>query len=495
MATDAHLLQRLRFPARYEGLVDALGPEVVRVLVTPADETLQLFQRVGLAVPNRAEGLFIPIVADSGTGKTTLASNLSSFLGELFSDTVAHEGAVVVDQLVETAEGAVTQLVHNDKRVVPILIDNRESSEANDTELAAIKQFLRRPGTGSRSVIVWPETSTEVATSLAQRYRQVAGSAPISLPLAVQGPQRQTWRSVATTTMRLVNGLNTLDDLGVDPDTYEPHEYPSLGEYLRRIADDFTGLVHSMLTATTLPVGLVVLFASSSADAGVLSQLTSGTEFGLLDPNALVDATPDSVIGRWWNGRRGLLTQVVVRLDARAFCAPPAVVVPALRRFGDPVLKDPLEQLGVDLRSEAEVLKSFGRSDVGRFLAGETRAAYESRGTPATTSEAAFDALAEHVGFSGGRDKLANRALASMLNLEKLRHEIDSSGAVAEAKLPFAPVVPDIRLDRERSYMCIEITWRKGQFLGSSARSDVSQYLLTKLRNYGRELGWIPSDG
>lgn len=83
MAVDTHLLRRLKFPARYEGLVSAVGADVVKLLVPPEDTTLRVFRSLGVSVPNRSEGVFVPLWADSGTGKTTLANNLSSFLGRI----------------------------------------------------------------------------------------------------------------------------------------------------------------------------------------------------------------------------------------------------------------------------------------------------------------------------------------------------------------------------------------------------------------------------
>lgn len=491
MAVDTHLLRRLRFPARYEGLVSAIGEDVVRLLIPPEDETLAVFRSLGVSVPTRSEGVFAPLWAESGTGKTTLASNLSAFLGEFFTGTASHVGAISVEALDCSVNDVKRSLPSNDERVVPLLIDDRESNPITDAELAAVKQFLRRAGTGSRSIILWPETSAHAAEDMARRYAQIVGGAPVELPVTVSGPDRGTWNAIAKHTMRLVNGLNSLDDLGVDPDNYHSAEFPSLGALLRRIADDFGDLVTEMLTATERPVGLVVLFASSSSNAGVLSQLTSGTELALLDPHALVDSTPDSVIGKWWNTRRGLLTQLIVRLDARAFCAPPSLVVPILRRYADPVLRSPLTSL-IEQRSPSELLMTLARSDLGKFLAGESRAAYETRGTPATTSETAFDLLADEVGFMAGRDKLANRAVAEVLSVDELRQANGWDEVLPEAKLPFAPIIPDIRIERPGSYLCLEFTWRKGEFLGSASRSAVAQYLLTKLQNYGRELGWIP---
>jgi ABC-type protease/lipase transport system fused ATPase/permease subunit len=78
--TDTHLLRQLELPARYEALVDRVGPEVARLLVDPGEQTKATMQRAGLAVKARGEGLLVPLVGRSGTGKTTLATNLSALL-------------------------------------------------------------------------------------------------------------------------------------------------------------------------------------------------------------------------------------------------------------------------------------------------------------------------------------------------------------------------------------------------------------------------------
>lgn len=492
MDSDPHLLRRLKFPARYEGLVNVLGEQVVKVLVSPSQETLDLFRAAAIAVGNRAEGLYLPVVARSGTGKTTLTNNLTTFLPKYFTPSIQHDTEVTVRSLEESVVEARRALAANDDRVIPVIVDNRESVPATDAELAALKQFTRRPGTGSRAVVVWPETSKSIAEQLGSRYREIAGVPPVDLPLPVRGPDRATWRDTAKTTMRLVNGLVTLEKLGVDPDSYDVGAYESIGEFMRAISDDLSRFVQGLLTESLVPIGLVIVFASTSSDAGVLSQLTSGTEFGLLDPNALVDATPDSVIGRWWDGRRGLLTQIVVRLDARAFCLPPSVSIPALRRYADDQIRPPLVELGVDSRSANQVATSMFRSDLGRFMKGEVRSAFETRGTPATTSESAYEVLADTVGFSAGRDKQANNAVNALLSEPAIVADLGWESVSSERSLPDAPgLIPDVRIDRGESLLCLELTWRKGDFLASKHRSDVAQYILGKVKNYGRELGWI----
>ena len=51
-------------------------------------------------------------------------------------------------------------------------------------------------------------------------------------------------------------------------------------------------------------------------------------------------------------------------------------------------------------------------------------------------------------------------------------------------------LVPDNAVFYADNVQCIEYTWRKGEFLASRTRSAVAQYILDKLRNFARELGW-----
>ena len=61
----------------------------------------------------------------------------------------------------------------------------------------------------------------------------------------------------------------------------------------------------------------------------------------------------------------------------------------------------------------------------------------------------------------------------------------------AEKKLSFCPIIPDNAIFNNDSVICLEYTWRNGDYLISRHRSEIAQYVLTKLKNYARELGWF----
>jgi energy-coupling factor transporter ATP-binding protein EcfA2 len=486
---DEHVLRQLVFPARYEALVDTLGPQIAAVLVSPEQETHDLLEDAAMGLRARGEGMFLPIHAPSGTGKTTLANNLNVFLPGTFTPTLGFETTVDAESLRDAVASHLNRFPLNENKIVPINIDHREGSPPTDQELAGIKRFLRMTGTGSKSLVLWPDTSRTLANEMSRAYKAIAGSLPVEIPFQIGGPPRETWPEIAKTTLRLANGIDSLEMLGVDPDDYDPSAYPSIGEFLRSLSDDFTRLSLRLLRETRKPLRLVIVFASESADAGVLTHLTNSSRFGLLDGSALLDASPESEVGRWWSTRRGLLTQTIVRLDARAFGLPPSASIGLMRRYGPPELANYLDTIGVRKPGDSTVTRNIERSDVGKYLLGLSRATHETKGTPTTTSLAAFQYMANE-GFTAGKDKALNKAMA-----EALRHYCEAKEIVgqvlAEHVLDFCPLIPDNAIVKDDDVLCFEYTWRGRDFLTAKHRGDIAKYCLTKLRNYSRELGWV----
>ncbi|GGL01607.1 hypothetical protein Ppa06_70490 [Planomonospora parontospora subsp. parontospora] len=485
-----HLLTELVFPARYEALSDRLGHQLASVLVSPEHETRDLLEDTARALTARGEGLFVPIYAPSGTGKTTLANNLDTFLPGTFTPTLSFAKDVDADTLQTETLKHLREFPVNNQKIVPINIDHREGSPPTGTELAAIKRFLRQPGTGHKALILWPETSPDLSLQMAESYIKIAGRSPVKLPIHISGPPRETWVDIARSTLRLANSLDSLEDLGVEPKDYDPAEYLSIGDYLRAISDDFTRLAMEMLRATRMPLRLAIVFASESSDAGVLTHLTSSNRFGLLDGNALLDASPESEVGRWWSKRRGLLTSAIVRLDARVFGLPPSASIGILRRFGPETVQEQLAAMQIRMPGEQQIVRNIERCDVGKYLLGKSRATFETKGTPTTTSLAAFQLIAE-TGFQSGKDKLLNYAMAQALT-SFTSHKGLECATKAETSLGFCPLIPDNSLVFEREAVCFEYTWRGSDFLTAKNRGNIAAYCLTKIRNYCRELNWVP---
>lgn len=491
---ETHLLRQLKLPSRYESLMASVGPDVAQLLVEPSEETIEIFREAALHIRSLGRGLFLPLYAPSGAGKTTLVSNLATWVPHEYGPTARLAGGEVSAERLRQAVDAVVQenrLPHNDTRILVVNVDDRESDPPTDKELAQIKSFAREAGQGadglgSRTLVVWPETSRTVAEEMAKAYEERAGRSPITIPSEVSGPNRESWPNLAVATLKLVNDIDHLNEIGVDPNNYDPDEYATIGDFLDAISKDFVGLLSELLKSTWKPVRLIVVFASESGKLGVLSELTSGSRYGLVDANKLIAATPNSVIGKWWKPRTGLLIQTIVRLDARVAFVAPSLSVPIIGRYGPADAKDLLTGLGITAKPPSEISNYFERSDFGRLLKNTATAASEIRGNPAVDATTAFGLIAQEVKFTSGQDKKMNHAVGDFLTGTQ-----ESLGEVrVEQKADGIPLIPDIGLSADDNVTCLEFHWRSGDYLISANRSAIAQYVLEKLKGYAVELGW-----
>lgn len=334
--------------------------------------------------------------------------------------------------------------------------------------------------------MVWPETSASTASEMATQYQQRAGASPVPIPANVEGPASEAWQGIAIETLKLVNGLTSLEELGVNPRTYHPAEYKTIGDFLDRISTDFVNLLNELLGATRKPIRLIVAFVSESGKGGVLGDLTSSARYGLLDADRLLSATPNSVIGKWWAQRSGLLVQTIVRLDARAVFVAPSLVVPIIRRYGVEKAADILDALGFKPKPPSEISVYFTRSEFGRVLQRADSPTAEIRGNPAHDARVAYELLGAEFGFGSGNDKKLNRAVGDFLS----QAQSSLGDVVVEERLDSLPLIPDLAVNGPDEATCVELHWRSGDYLVNAHRSAVAQYILGKLKSYAVESGW-----
>ena len=483
-----HILNQLILPDRYERLREHLGDDVANLLVQPSKENVVSLRTLSDEIRTRQEGILVPLSGQTGIGKTTFAMNAAQWIPGAFTQSLQYEGGLDFDSLSQAVREFAKSFSADNQKIIPVNIDHRENNPPSDAELAAVKRFLRTNAAGVPVILLWPETDPAIAKILSERYVGIAGEASVDLPVICEGPARETWQDIARHTLFLSNNVGHLEELGVDPSDYAPAEYHTLGSYLRKISQDFNRQVQKLREELEQPVSVVIVFASESADPGVLAQITSPEKYGLLDGHSLISVTPQSVIGKWWDQRRGLLTRAIVQLSASALCLPPTAAASCIRNFSDDM---PLfDEVGYRRYGQARGSRDLLRCDLGKFLSNMPMPRFESRGTPGDEATAAFQLLAED-GFNLGQDKKLNQIMVNGVAQLLDNAEIPYSQITSEKKLQFCPLIPDNAIYLDDRVQCIEYTWRKGDFLASGNRSTVAQYILTKLRNYARELGWV----
>lgn len=484
---SAHILKQLVLPDRYERLVEHLGADVANILTSPAPENVDSLRSLANEVFSRSEGVLVPVAGRTGVGKTTFVMNSGQWLPSLFAPSLQYESSLDFESLVKAVKEHVDALPANERRIVPINIDHRENAPPTDSELATLKRFLRTNAAGIPAMVFWPETSDEIAKALSKRYTDIAGETSVPLPIECKGPSPDSWQDIAKHTLSLSNHISNLEQLGVDPADYNPQEFSTLGAFLRRLSHDFNKQLETLRAELELPVKIVIAFCSGSADPGVLSHITSAARYGMLDSHALVSVTSQSQVGKWWSERRGLLTRAIVQLDAHAVCVTPTSAASAIRNFSEEM---PLfDTVGYRRYGPARGVRDLNRSDLGKLLCGAELTRFEARGTPGDEAAAAFQLLAEQ-GFNLGKDKNLNGIMRDAIEALLQDNGVPYVRAASEKVLPFCGLIPDNAFFFEDHVQCVEFTWRKGDFLASSRRSDVAQYILGKLQNYVRQLGW-----
>jgi energy-coupling factor transporter ATP-binding protein EcfA2 len=484
---ELDLLDALTLPDRYEPLTKLLGSQVANLIVAPDPNLVTKAQAFARNVYTRGEGVLIPMWGPSGAGKTTLVMNLNHWLPNDFTRTLTYAGPIDFDRLQAEVLEFERGLPANNKKIVPINFDHRENDPPSDKELAIIKRFLRQNSLKTPVVIFWPETNLNTACALAASYTNIAGSVSIDIPLEYLGPAQEAWQNIAAATMRMCNQIDHLEQLGVNPDDYDPGTFPSLGDFLRKVSSDFNEQNQRLRASIEKPLSLIIVFASETPDPGILSQLTNPSRYAFLNPQALVAVTPDSEIGRWWKERPGLLTRAIVQLNAHVVSLPPAAAISCLRNVAEDT--EIFEKLGYQRQGPHQAGRDLARSDLGKLLKGDSSGRFEARGVPAEKALKAFQALTE-AGFNLGKDKDLNRLMAIAIQALLQQNDIPFINVQSEANLGFCGLIPDNSIHRDNGILCIEYTWRKGDYLISARRSAVAQYILTKLQKYVRQLRW-----
>jgi hypothetical protein len=488
MNQSQHILKELTFPDRYETLVEILHHDVARLLVSPPSASVRTLEAVAQEVRSRGEGVLLPIWGQSGSGKTTFVMNASHWAPRDFTQTLIYEGEISFDSLKKALSEFIKLLPANNGRIIPVNIDHRENDPPSSKELSAIKRFLRTNGTNVPSVIFWPETNIDTATEISKQYIEICGEISVDLPLRYEGPQLSTWQDIASATLLYANKIENLESLGIDPKDYNPSEHFTLGRFMRKIQHDFNVKIQQYRTEIEKPLSLIIVFASESNDPGILTQLTNPARYTLLDGHALISVTSQSLLGKWWAERRGLLTRAIVQLNARAVALGPSATMSCLRAFdnGDGVEFD---KIGYPKRKLFNVLRTFLTTDLGKILCNKQLDRFEARGKTAEKAEQAFKVLADK-GFNYGSDKGLNRVMSGAIEKLLEQERVNFLYVKPESKLDFCGIHPDILIDYGEHCICVEITWRKGNFLDFQSRSTVAQYILGKLQTYVRQLGW-----
>ncbi|MCT7970296.1 hypothetical protein NG799_28675 [Laspinema sp. D1] len=169
-------------------------------------------------------------------------------------------------------------------------------------------------------------------------------------------------------------------------------------------------------------------------------------------------------------------------LDARIIPLPILTVLSVVRKYASDALRAKMKEVSMDTRSVDSIKKTSKRlrnSELARALNSETIGLGRSGQAPGSNTIESFEKLAK---IARTNDELANKALGQGLQDEGLirsfKTEVDLGNGLTRRT--------DLVCETEFGKVRIEVMWRK-----TTSRADIANYVLQKVQNYGRALGFL----
>ncbi len=468
----------LNLPDRYEALRGASG-EDLRAIVHPVTDSLQALDRRFSEMRAARRGALMILRGNSGAGKSTFLDTAGFFWEGVVTERVPRNAEVpTMLEALGAADGP---------RIV--VLEGREAlggESAVDIEAAlhVVNEFLRSPA-GAETLVVWPTNTDDLTALLAELGGKIGAEALFGVGDPVErfeGPPEEAFAEIAERTVQTLNSGASLAALGVSADqaAQMAAEASTIGGYLGLVRQALLaneGMVRGLLRVERYRLWTLVVAGNEPEND--VAALTRGSH-GYADIDRLLSATKANVVKELKASpeKAGLLA---TNLDARILHMDMVTALAIAREFGGESLHEQMRARKMVTTSSGQVsaasrLKS---SELGLLLAADSLGPRRRGKRPGGSTKDAFGSLAL---IASKDDGAINRAIG-----EGLRHSglINDFGAEVDlgTELIFAS---DLLLDRVGEPIRLEIMWRN-----RTSRAEIANYVLGKLRNYGRAIGYI----
>ena len=503
----SNVLPKLNLPRRFENLErqanDAqIDPfEIVERVDDAANRIDELLDRV-----RTSGGLFEVIFGESGSGKTTFVRSLPKFYNnvkiEVFDET---------EDLAQLSQWISSSYVEGDKRQRVVVIQGRDNPEQKDLRdgKVALRQLLnlfrRKDG---QVVLLWTITDREAAKEISETAWNIGRDSMVDFStrgiFEFEGVPKDRWATLADRTSQSLNG-DKLDAFGLDQDAISDFlsQSPTISIFFARATEHANTIRNgtwSVLKQTIVPHVWVVLasddpVSTHSTTTGLTQGARSRVDIELI--TEYLDAPEGGAnYVKKWRERKERLAHYLRAIDLRIFDLPPNVSLAAVRRFGDPGLKEKLNQRSVPLDLAKNAMRATRLYKAILDLIGISSQPYIA---PKKVKADTADEYIRVQQTASDNDKPLNRAVA-MLLAACLKDDLVVCEVVAEKQeLPNCSLKPDIQIRTPSGeYICIELTWRSSgrKVVGTRSSSQdtsktghMKKYMLDKADDFIVGLG------
>lgn len=467
----------ISLPDRYD-MLQRKAVNQLEQIISPVDESLSHIDMMHAEMRASSRGAFLILRGDSGSGKSTFIHTVKLFRSGVEILTFAKNDDV------SECLGRIQSTTH-DLRI--IILEGREaltdvSNELLEKSIHAINSFVRTLS-GEKTLIAWPVNRDDLADNLAKLAVELGAESLIGLGEPIYrfaGPQKTEYLTIANKTIALLNQGENIHDLGISTIRAEQllQESKTIGEYLARIRADL--LLNQRNIAALVKKEVcrvwVVVIAGNDPDNDI-DGLTRGTMYSA-DIDRMLSVTNANIVRdlKAYPEKIGLLGTY---FDARVLHVPVLAALAVARSHATEDLRRTMKAAGMSVAPEDDVMERFKETNLAYSFLGLPIGARKVGGKAGTNSVAAFHKM---TAIAATNDVALNRALAECLVkaglIESYSVEQNFGGGLKRRT--------DIVAKTKDSVVRLEVMWRK-----KTGRAEISNYVLTKLFNYGKAIGYL----
>lgn len=473
-------IPRPRLPIRYESIEKLANGYELKSLIVPVQEGLGRFEQLQYDMESTGIGAFLILWGETGSGKTTLLHTLGLFrTGDV--ETVSIKRDEPIREGLLRLQGFAGEL-----RVV--VIESREALADTapaeiESAMLAINAFIRSPA-GERTVVVWPCNSQPITHKLIETAKEIGGDALLGVEQPVlhyHGPARAEYLNIARNTIATFNAGATLADLGISEERARQlaDQAVAIGTFLKLLQVEERQnreVLAGKLQAQEQCTMWVVVIAKNDPE-GDVAALTRG-RYSTADIERLMAATYANVV-KELKDRPERLGLLATAFETKILHVPALTAIEVVADYAVDPLKGDLQHNGFEVKGTTKGKSRLLESDLASALEGDPIGTLKAGRKPKPERLAPFDCL---MAIAQDNDIALNevlgRALVDCELVEQFETEVDlGTGLTRKSDLLCNPHVDPVRL---------EIMWR-----ADTTRAEIANYVLTKLFNYGRAIGFI----
>jgi energy-coupling factor transporter ATP-binding protein EcfA2 len=469
---------RPRVPIRFESVEKMVNGHDLRSLIIPVEEGLRRFHRIFEDMMSTLCGAFLILRGETGSGKTTLLHTLGLFLENVQTVSIRRD---------ESVRETLWTLGPTDEAFRAVVIESWEAlSDTSEVEIESIilaTNAFVRTSAGERTVVVWTCNSEPIAEKLVASARQIGGEALLGVEETVfryHGPPRSEYLRIARNTIATFNSGASLADLGIAEDRaeYLARQAETIGKFLNliQVEERKNREILASKLQTREQCRMWVVVAARNAPEPEVGVLTRGP-YSTADIERLLASTDANIVKEIKEGpeRLGLIATTI---DAKILYLPALTAIEVIQDYADDPLRIELGKHGSSVSGATHGKERLVDSDLAGALQGEPVGTLRRGLKPKAERLSPFDAI---MAVAQTNDEALNRAVGRALVdcdlIERFEQEVDLGGGLThKSDVVCNPHIDPIRL---------EIMWRT-----DTTRSEIANYTLTKLFNYGRAIGF-----